>query len=152
MRLVLLAALTLTAGACSSPNGVAVEAVSVTKHVPLHEPFRLQQGETALLADDGATIRFDSVAADSRCPADVDCVRPGEAVAHFTLTDEGLDPVPFTLKIAGLVTEVQDMEHYQLQQVDRFTMALLLLQPYPGLTAEAAMPPTAMLEVRQTMR
>jgi hypothetical protein len=118
---------------------------------PLDEPFMLQVGETVTLADEDATVRFDSVMRESRCPASATCVRAGEAIAHFTLVEDG-DATPFELEIEGFVTEVQDMERYQFQKVGRFAAALLLLQPYPELAEEEGMPTTATLEMRRLMR
>ena len=149
----LLLALALTAGACAnSATEVAVQDTTSAKHVQLDERFTLQRGETALVPDDETTVRFDSVSNDSRCPADVDCIRAGEATAHFTLVEAGVPPVPFTLEIEGFVTEVQDIERYQFRTAGRYVFALLLLQPYPGLAREAEMPPTATLEMRHIMR
>lgn len=155
----LLFALVLTAGACASPpNHDAVMADAPTSRsgstvvtVPLDEPFTVQLGETVALADEDATVRFDSVVRESRCPANVTCVRAGEAVAHFTLVEDG-DATPFELEIEGFVMEVQDVERYQFQTADRFVAALLLLQPYPGLAEEEGMPTTATLEMRRLMR
>lgn len=148
----LLLAIALTAGACSNTTEVAVQDTASAKHVRLDEPFRLQRGETALVAEDGTTVRFDSVAADSRCPSDVDCVRAGEAFAHFTLTEDGVAPRSLRLEIEGFVTEVQDIERYQFQTAGRYAFALLLLQPYPGLAEEEGMPVTATVEMRHITR
>lgn len=148
----LLLALALTAGACSNTTEVVVEDTTSAKHVRLGERFTLRLGETALVAEDGTTIRFDRVAEDSRCPADVDCIREGEAYAHFTLQEDGVAPQPLRLEIAGFVTEVQDIERYQFQTAGRYVVALLLLQPYPGLAREAEMAPTATLEMRHLTR
>lgn len=156
----LLLALVLTAGACATPpNDAAVMADTsdtrsgeqAIQQVATDEPFTLQRGEKALLADEDAEVRFDSVTSDSRCPANATCIRAGEAFAHFTLIEDG-NATPFTLEIEGLVMEVQDMERYQFQKVGRFTAALLLLQPYPELADEAGMPTTATLEMRRLMR
>lgn len=149
---VLLLALALSAGACSHTTEVVVEDTASAKHVRLGERFTLRLGETALVAEDGTTIRFESVANDSRCPADVDCIREGEAYAHFTIQEEGVAPQPLRLEIAGFVTEVQDIERYQFQTAGRYVVALLLLQPYPGLAREAEMAPTATLEIRHLTR
>jgi hypothetical protein len=155
----LLLALVLTAGACATPpNNAAVMADDTTSRsgspagaVELDAPFTVQVGETVALADENATVRFDSVVRESRCPANVTCVRAGEALARFTLVD-GEETVPFELEIEGFVMEVQDMERYQLQRVGRFVAALLLLQPYPEHAEEAGMPTTATLEMRRLMR
>ncbi len=160
----LLLALILTAGACSNPprDEPMMDADEMMddestrgdepRQVALDEPFAIEAGETVRLAEDGATIRFDEVSSDNRCPANVNCVQAGEATARFTLLETERDDIPFTLKINGGVMEVQDMERYQFERADRFVAALLLLQPYPGLDGEGDMPMTATLEMRRLMR
>jgi hypothetical protein len=156
----LLLALVLTAGACATPpNDAAVmddaptsRSGSEERTVPLDEPFTVEVGERVLLANEGgAALQFNGVTNDSRCPANATCVRAGEAFANFTLYEDG-NARPFELEIEGLVMEVQDIERYQFQTVDRFVAALLLLQPYPGLDEEEEMPVTATVEMRRLMR
>lgn len=150
--LLLLAALALTAGACSTPpNEATAEEVPAPRQVHLDEPFTIPHGEWVEVGDEDVEIRFDSVTGDSRCPSDVDCARAGEAYAHFTLFEDG-EPTPFTLEMEGMVREIQDMERYQFQQVDRFSIALLLLTPYPNTSVPSEEPLTATLDVRRTMR
>jgi len=154
----LLLALVLTAGACSNPprdepmtdDDSMVE--DEQRRVMLDEPFTVEAGETVLLDDTGVTVRFDEVISDNRCPADVNCVQAGEASARFTLLEAERDNMPVTLRIDGGLMEVQDMERYQFQTVDRFVAALLLLQPYPGVNGEEEMPMTATLEMRRLTR
>lgn len=149
----LLVALVLTAAACATPpNDVTVEEVTAVKQVELNAPFVLQEGESATLGADGTVVRFDGVTDDGRCPENATCVWEGEATAHFTLFDGDREPMPFTLTMPGMVTAIQDMERYQFEQVDAYSAALLLLQPYPERAEEADMPPTATLEMRHTMR
>lgn len=150
--LLLLAALPLTAGACATPPDKVFEEVAVSKRVQLNEPFRLQHLAWAEIGDEDVEVRFDSVTDDSRCPADVNCMWEGEATAHFTLVEAGRAPVPFALTMEGMVRQVQDIERYQFEQVDRFSVALLLLEPYPNTSVPSDEPPTATLEVRRTMR
>lgn len=156
----LLLALFLTAGACSTSEPMVSDSSSTEpstgeqpmQQIALSEPFAIEHGEKARFPEDEVEIRFDRITNDSRCPADVDCVRAGEATAHFTLIEADGTEKPFTLEIGGFVMEMQDMEAYTFEQVDRFSIALLLLQPYPGLTNEEGMPVTATVEMRRTMR
>jgi hypothetical protein len=161
MRLSLLL-LALTAGACSTSepmlddaSDMSTEAVAdeqPMQRISLSEPFAIELGAKALLPADDVEIRFDSVTSDSRCPANATCVRAGEAYAHFTLLEADGSATPFKLEMPGLVMEMPDSERVTFQQVDRFSVALYLLQPYPEFAAEAGMPTTATLEVRRTMR
>lgn len=158
----LLLTLFLTAGACSTSEPMMSDSSGSSTEQPagdepmqriaLREPFAIERGEKALFPDDEVEIRFDGIANDSRCPANVDCIRAGEATARFTLIEADGTEQPFTLEMPGLMMEMQDMEAYQFQQVDRFSVALLLLQPYPGLADEEEMPVTATVELRRTMR
>lgn len=168
MRLsLLLFALMLTAGACATPPNTdsAMEDDSAMEEdmspmsddaspastVALGTPFAIEQGTWVDLAEEDVEIRFDTITEDSRCPANATCVRAGEAYAHFTLFEDG-NEVPFSLEMPGLMMEMPDSEQVTFQQVDRFSIALYLLQPYPELAAEARMPATATLEVRRTTR
>jgi hypothetical protein len=136
------------------PRGGEMDA----KQVAMYEPFTIELGETALIPaddvvpDETARIRFDGVETDSRCPANVDCVRAGEATGQFTLIKDDGTEMPFTLEIPGMLTEMQDVDTYTFDYVDGYSVVLLLLQPYPGLDAEEGMPTTATLEVRRTRR
>lgn len=160
----LLFALVLTAGACSTPphdepmmndssdDMPRSSGEAPMKQISLGEPFTLQAGEKALFAEDDVEIRFNNVTNDSRCPANATCVRAGEAVAHFTLLEADGTATPFSLEMPGLVMEMPDPDRVKFQQVDRFSVALYLLQPYPELAEEEGMPTTATLEMRRTMR
>ena len=146
----LLLVLAFTIGACSTPPRDTPEDDVST--VPLDEPFTVELGEQVALGDKGVVLRFDGVASDNRCPAAVTCIQAGEATAQFTLLEADRPDMPLALQIDGLVTEVQDIDRYQFQTVDRFVAALLLLQPYPGLAGEQDLPVTATLEVRTLTR
>lgn len=51
----------------------------------LGEPFVLGVGEVALLETEGLLVGFTGVTADSRCPADVDCITAGDAAVELWL-------------------------------------------------------------------
>ncbi len=67
----------------------------------LINPFSLQAGQTGESADvPGFAIKFDKVAADSRCPQGVECITAGKADVVLTLTKSGESQtvtLPFTL-------------------------------------------------------
>ena len=54
------------------------------------EDFTLDMGEKIMIEDDpAASIRFDSVSGDSRCPEGVQCIWAGRADCVFSVTSEG---------------------------------------------------------------
>ena len=66
------------ATACSdSPTGPTV---------PLNTEFTLGPGDTARIEDASATLRFNQVSGDSRCPGDAICIQGGDAIVSVTLT------------------------------------------------------------------
>ena len=89
--------------------------------VPKGEPFDLHIGESALTTDD-VRIKFDTVRSDSRCPADVQCVRAGEAVIALTLSRPGE---------VGVGRELDTTPARSSTTFLNFTITLTSLQPYP---------------------
>jgi hypothetical protein len=67
--------------ACTAPS----------TEVPLDQDFELRQGQTVKLAGTGETVTFESVAEDSRCPADVVCVWAGNARVALRVGAPGQD-------------------------------------------------------------
>lgn len=164
MRLVLLLLpLALAAGACSTTqpaasdttrsHGSTAELEAVPDTFSLDTPFRLGYGDAARFPTDDVTVRFEGVLEDSRCPVGVDCVRAGEARARFTLVDAEGTEHAFTLTLPGGVMDVSDDPDVSpLVQASAYSLQLLRLQPYPGLDAEAEMPPTATLRMQRLTR
>ena len=72
------AALLVVAGCASAARGSQITA-------RLDEPFQLPKSQTAVVASERLTVTFTNVESDSRCPANVQCVRAGEARVHFEL-------------------------------------------------------------------
>lgn len=83
MRAVLLAAL-LSITAITLPGCAAVAPTHATAPVGL--PIRMTPGQRIVLPD-GATLRYLEVAADSRCPPGVQCIRAGDADVVFEFSD-----------------------------------------------------------------
>jgi hypothetical protein len=52
---------------------------------PLNSDFTLAPRQVATIDSTDATIQFHRVLSDSRCPADVTCVRAGEAIVLITV-------------------------------------------------------------------
>ena len=73
-RLASMLLITVTVLGCAS-GGTA-------RSVPLGQPFTLQPGERVSLPGD-ASLRYLSIANDSRCPPDVQCIRAGDADVLF---------------------------------------------------------------------
>ncbi|MCG2618093.1 hypothetical protein LZZ85_27570 [Terrimonas sp. NA20] len=74
---------------------------------------------------DTATVSFDEVVSDSRCPANSLCSWAGIAIARFTLR-AGQKELPFMLSI---------MPGYPKQDtiINGYVIELSDLQPYPGM-------------------
>ncbi len=56
-----------------------VEPAIAQKRVPVNREFALKAGREVYVSNAGLKIRLKSVAEDSRCPKDVDCVWAGNA-------------------------------------------------------------------------
>lgn len=90
---------------------------------PIEGPVRL--GEIA--AVDGPKVRPDSVIEDSRCPADVQCIRAGRLVVRATVLGGGWSKeIDFTLGVPAPVADGM------LKLVDATPV------PIPGETAASA--------------
>lgn len=89
----------------------------VTFH--LESPFALQTGQTGIADQiDGFTIRFDKIAADSRCPLGVQCITAGQAEVVLTMTKASVSKtvtLPFTLPNG--VGNVTDFEGHTIRVV-----------------------------------
>ena len=79
-RLAFVAPALLLLAACATPG--AGRAVAADR------PFTMVPGETVALPD-ASRLRYVEVAADSRCPVDVVCIRAGDADVVFAFTAGG---------------------------------------------------------------
>ena len=144
----LLTALTLHADSGSQPHPT-VDAGSETPTgepavsdtaVPLDEPFVLAVGETAF-AEYGVGITFASVLADSRCPADVECVWEGNAeVAIDVATDDEHASLSLNTN-PDFATEASYLA---------YTLELIALEPYPRADVLTDEPYRVTLLIRAT--
>ena len=108
------------------PTLVALCACASTPTAPSVSPgsdFLLRSGESVTVAGTGFGLRFDSVANDSRCPADVVCVTEGNAEARFSVTQAGQPNVQITLHT--------ESSRGGSATVDSLTLRLTRLEPYP---------------------
>jgi hypothetical protein len=84
MRVVLLAALVSLAMTLPGCTGAS----STRATAPTGQPILMAAGQQVALAD-GATLRYVEVAADSRCPPGVQCIRAGDADVVFQFAAAG---------------------------------------------------------------
>lgn len=71
----------IACGSASTSSAPVLPAVEVATN----QEFELAVGQSASVSSPPATVRFDTVAADSRCPIDAICVWAGDAALRFTL-------------------------------------------------------------------
>src|SRR5262245_15834318 len=77
---VLLGSLLAVAACGDSPTGPSR---------PIGADFVLAPGQSAAIEGTGATIRFDRVTNDSRCPGDAICIQGGDALVQITVRESG---------------------------------------------------------------
>ncbi|MET0462460.1 MAG: hypothetical protein ABW007_04885 [Chitinophagaceae bacterium] len=111
--------------------GLALLLVACSKdeHASYKEPSLVNlNARIPLSTNDTATISFDEVVSDSRCPANSLCTWAGIAIARFTLR-KGQKELPFMLSI---------MPGYPKQDtiINGYVIELSDLKPYPGLAAD----------------
>lgn len=108
MKAIVSAVFLLLASAC----GLGTEA-------GVGEDFTLAPGGVTAVTEAGAAVRFDSVAADSRCPSNVVCVWAGNAAIAITIirSTTSADHVaintgiaPRSVPLGGYVLEVVRLE------------------------------------------
>ena len=109
-----LIAVLLTTGCSGNP---AAPVVSTGRE------FQVRAGESASIQGTNLGLRFESVASDSRCPADAVCVTMGDAVAVFSATQGGRAAQRLSL-------HTQPGEGQQ-GRVGDWALTLVRLDPYP---------------------
>lgn len=106
----------------------------------------LEEHERADLPAFDASLTFDRVVQDSRCPDGAVCVWAGEAEIHVTFRPETASGLKLPLKLAGLMPSED-----ALTSVDtlgyRFT--LVKLEPYPSEADTTATPKTATIRIQR---
>jgi hypothetical protein len=93
--------------------------------VPLGEARYLQ---------DGSSIEFLEVLEDSRCPANVMCVRAGKVQIRVAMTYDG-ETTAFTLTLGDLAEGESSVYAFP-----EFTVTLDAVDPYPGTENDDATP------------
>lgn len=92
-------------------------------HPVIGTPFTLTTGAIAILNGNGASLRFDGVLSDNRCPLNVQCITGGAAVVEMTASLSPSSPEekwmlgigpdttePSMRTLAGLDVELQEVE------------------------------------------
>ncbi len=90
---------------------------------PLNRDFTLAPRQVATIESTDATIQFRRVLSDSRCPADVSCVRAGEAIVLITVKSSG-----------GVRDYELRSDARQATQHEDLTITLVQVSPYPVST------------------
>lgn len=83
----------------------------------LEEEFQLRFGQTAILSDNGLSIKFLSVGEDSRCPEEVRCIWEGNARIAIQVAHSG-----FAL---NTTLEPKEVTH------SGYVVRLISVNPYP---------------------
>ena len=122
---------------CAKPHLAAEQEPDDNLQIPLY------QCKSVSLASD-ATICFDSLLTDSRCPVYVDCVWEGFAAGKFSLTT---DFAVHTFKLAtmdlpGLFSKDTIVAGYKIEFIN--------LTPYPGTVSEPVPDNVRKAELRVT--
>ena len=63
------------------------------------EPSRIRVGQTLQVPDAGASLTFEAVRSDSRCPKGTQCIRAGEAVVALAWRDSKGESTVLTLNV-----------------------------------------------------
>ena len=109
-------------GACS-PNAAQTPAPQApAAGAALDQPFTLRVGGRATVTGADVTVRFESVASDSRCPTGVQCVWAGNAVVRAVLSQGS--------KAFGAELNTT-LEPRSVPYLD-YTVALVSLTPQPA--------------------
>lgn len=106
-------AATLATTSCKQPT-----------RAPLDQPFTLRVGEAARIANGDLDLFFRRVAADSRCPAGVQCVWAGEAVVALEGRILKAPPESFDVKLSADSPVPAVFDGYRIR--------LTKLDPYPA--------------------
>lgn len=107
-------------------------AASRTMQISLGDVFTLQQGQEAVIVDEGLHVRFDSVLEDSRCPTQVECFWTGQARIAVEAWQNGGTPVTLEFN-----TNPAPGQNEQTQTFSSYTIRLESLYPYPQTSEES---------------
>ena len=114
MKRFVVGCLVLVAAACSSSPARPTSSVDTRVTVPI--------GQTVTIAATSASVRFESVLEDSRCPADANCVWQGQAAVTLTVVASGR-PVSIELRSDPAAARAASVNGLRFEWVQ--------LDPYP---------------------
>jgi hypothetical protein len=103
------------------------------------DTLEIALGQSATFDGGRLEIRFETLVGDSRCPANAVCVWQGDAHVKIVTRVAGGAPVTSSLHSTLDPTKVA---------VDRYTIAMVGLLPYPGTLRDPDAKPTPILIVR----
>ena len=106
--------LTMLATACLLGAGCA--STDAELHVP--GTVVLKVGGSASIAGTPWSVKFDSVASDSRCPLGVLCIHAGEGLVSLELTSPVADPPRYDNPRFNLGTTPVTVEGYRFTQIE----------------------------------
>ncbi|HEX7335199.1 MAG TPA: hypothetical protein VF290_27105 [Pyrinomonadaceae bacterium] len=90
--------------------------------IVLEQEFRLKIGESAKASSEGLQVEFDSVAEDSRCPKDVNCIWAGNAKILLKVRKDAAEAASVELN-TNMTPKTSRYLEYELRLKD--------LKPYP---------------------
>jgi hypothetical protein len=93
----------------------------------LGEPFQLQINQTAVIMPDTMSIRLLDMPEDSRCPAFVVCVWPGQVTVSVNVTESSFPSYPRVLNL----TLGSSPSNSSSANVDSHIVELLQVEPHP---------------------
>jgi hypothetical protein len=137
---VFLAALAIAAACTSATTATDATGGDAAEQVggKLDDTLNIRLGETRAADGTRISVRFDSRISDSRCPANAVCVWQGDAHVKLTVSVGG------QARTAELHTGIEPRRIV----VDRYTLSLVGMTPYPGSGDQSATP-TAIVRVER---
>lgn len=127
----------LTLANCSAQKDVKTStktSVSETKDKNLKpmsldgETIYFKEGENKFLKEYQMNVTFSGITEDSRCPADVNCIWAGVAVASVQVM--GTTTRPMTLNLA--TTDNAGRNYFKSAEFNGYTISLAEVAPYPN--------------------
>jgi len=109
----------------------------------LNEAFALELDKTILIKEEKIGITF-SGKKESRCPVNVNCMRAGEVIASFQVTDANGQTKEVSLELKDNCSEKGTAECGVSTTAMGYKINLMRVDPYPG---SGTTPVTAKLKV-----
>lgn len=124
--------LALAAWSCGSKARVGSPTAARANSVSTDQEFELSPGQSVLVGSEPLKITFERIAADSRCPPEVQCVWEGDAVAKVTAATGSQSPASYELHTnTGFATQA-DHGHYRIR------LTAVAPGPHAGVTIDPA--------------